>query len=255
MKEVVTKDNYKRKVLGRMITVCWALLLICFVVKIFGGNFFAFIGESKVVDYIINNVWLFIPYKFIFYFVATYLTFMIIFNHKYKALSAIMTIIMFSFKQFVNYNAIMRVLAFVIEFLCLIVIPIILKRKWYDLLYINIIVIIFQIVSLFVKNLSVFNFNTNEFVAYVYMLDYYIMVIMAYLYSKKGEISLMEIGIWFLSTDKTQLEAYKDILAKRKAKKQELLDIKNNKKKERITKKYDKTIAAVNNRIEKINKK
>ena len=49
--KVVTNDNYKQKVLQRMILVCWIILLICFVIKLFGGNFFAFVGSSPTRAY------------------------------------------------------------------------------------------------------------------------------------------------------------------------------------------------------------
>lgn len=38
-KEVVTEDNYKQIVLKRMIIICWVILFVCFIIKIFGGDF------------------------------------------------------------------------------------------------------------------------------------------------------------------------------------------------------------------------
>ena len=244
MKEVVTKDNYKRKVLGRMITVCWALLLICFVVKIFGGNFFAFIGESKVVDYIETNKYLLIIFQFVLYMIGTYPVMMTLHGGKHCKLSILVICIMFVFKQFIEVSSTLEIIATVVEFIGLILIPIILKNKWYKVLGVNILIVLFQIISMITKNISVLDFPYETVVGYVYMIDYYIMLYLMWLYSKKGEIDMGKIGIWFLSTDETQLNEYKKHLEAKKAKKKELID-----------KKYNKKIAAVDTRLEKVNSK
>lgn len=43
----ITKDNYREVVLKRSIIICWVLLAICLVIKIFGGNFFAIVCENE----------------------------------------------------------------------------------------------------------------------------------------------------------------------------------------------------------------
>ena len=231
--KVVTEDNYKQVVLKRMITLCWVLLGICFVVKIFGGNFFAFIGENETIEYLCR-VWYFrIPLHFIFYFFGTYLLCLILLNNKHKLLSVFSTIIMFTFKQLALINSIWVVISFIVEFFGLILLPILLKRKWYDVVFINILVVVYQVVAMITKNIAVENFPVNDVVGYIFMIDYYIMLFLTMLYSKKGEISIMQLGVWFLSKDTTQLEAYKGILKD----------------------KYEKKVARIDAKIEKINKK
>ena len=49
---VTTKDKYNR-VIKRSIILCWIALAICFIVKIFGGNFF----EIVIPLLICRNIW------------------------------------------------------------------------------------------------------------------------------------------------------------------------------------------------------
>lgn len=46
IKSKTTVENYKSVVLQRAILICWALLFVCFTVKIFGGNYFAIMVNS-----------------------------------------------------------------------------------------------------------------------------------------------------------------------------------------------------------------
>ena len=106
MKEVVTGDNYKQIVLKRMITLCWILLAVCFVIKLFGGNFFAFIGESKVAEYIANNLWLFSIVQFIFYFFGTYFVFSATYKDKHKIINITSIVLSYSIKLLSTLNII-----------------------------------------------------------------------------------------------------------------------------------------------------
>lgn len=48
LKSVTTSENYKAVVIRRTIFICWSLLLVCFAVKIFGGNYFEIAVKSSV---------------------------------------------------------------------------------------------------------------------------------------------------------------------------------------------------------------
>lgn len=227
--KVVTNDNYKQKVLQRMILVCWIILLICFVIKLFGGNFFAFVGESKIVEYIAYHLWAFIPIQFIFYALQSFLYFGIIFKCRRIKLSLLLTMICFSAKLCCILTGINIVFGFIVEFICLIIIPIIINpREWYMPVILNILILIYQTISTFTKNIGLIDFPYDNVVGYVFMIDYYIMLGLTLLYYKKGDFK-MTLGFWFLSKDKAQLEAYKQI----------------------VTKKYEKKIAKIDAKIEK----
>lgn len=244
MKEVVTKDNYKRKVLGRMITVCWTLLLICFVVKIFGGNFFAFIGESSIIEYIEQRWYLIKPIQCLFYMLQSLLFVSVLYDFKHKKFVIISSFVLAVIKNIIRLNAILMVIAFVLEFLFLILLPMIVSKKPLKVIVVNLLLVLFQMISLMTKNIGLVVLPTGTIVMYAFMIDYYIMLILMHLYFKLGGLNIMEWGFWFLSNDEAQLNEYKKHLEAKKAKKKELID-----------KKYNKKIAAVNTRIEKVNSK
>ena len=148
MKGVVTEDNYKRKSLGRAITLCWVLLIICFVVKLFGGNFFAYIDESEVVTFIINHYWLLLSVQFVFYMVQSYLFYNIMFKDKYNIIVFITSIIMFAFKSLIDLSTDLLWISYVVEFLGLIILPIILKQRWYMPILLNLALMLFQLMSI-----------------------------------------------------------------------------------------------------------
>lgn len=232
-KKVVTEDNYKQIVLKRMILVCWLLLIICFIIKIFGGNFFEFIGTSEVAEYINNVAYIRIPIQFILYFTQSYLFYMILFRNNHKIISIIASIIMFISKILIDINDIFIYISFIVEFIGLILLPIFMKEKWYNVILLNIAIIVFQLISMITKNTGIINFPYESIVGYVFMIDYYIMLVLTYLYSMKGDYIIMQIGFWFLSKDTTQLEAYKGLLKD----------------------KYEKKVAKIDAKIKKINEK
>lgn len=240
-KKVVTEENYKQIVLKRMIILCWILLLICFVIKIFGGNFFTFIGENDVANYIINNVYLLTGVQFIFYFIGTYVSLLIVFKDKFKKLNIIFVIIMFTSKALCNFGYIPEYLAMIIELIFLIVLPIIVNPKdWYFPIMFIIEIVIFQYISMFTKNIGLVNFPDNQLAGFVFMIDYYIMLFLSYLYLKKEKFVIMMLGILFLSNDKTQLEAYKKVLVDRHNAKITKLNDKHNAKVAKIDAKINK---------------
>ena len=98
---VVTEDNYKQVVLKRMIALCWVLLGVCFVVKIFGGNFFAFVGESEFIKWLSTNKILLGAVQFILYCVGTMLYFLTLFKNKHIIYCVVCTLITGILKQFV----------------------------------------------------------------------------------------------------------------------------------------------------------
>ena len=62
LKVATNEDNYKEIVLKRAINLCWFLLFVCFIIKIFGGNFFNIVCEKenfvKLCNYI-DSRWLY----------------------------------------------------------------------------------------------------------------------------------------------------------------------------------------------------
>ena len=212
-KEVVTEENYKRIVLKRMITLCWIFLFVCFIIKIFGGNFFQYIGESVFADTIRENWFLLNGFQLILYTIQSFLFFSTMIKGKTKQI-IIVTLVLFLFKGILNINPIMSLIALIIETLTLVLFPIICGVKPYKSIIMFCLLTLYQVISLITKNISIINFPVDTIVAYVYMIDYYIMLGLTYLYSRQGG-NFMDIGFLFLSKDKAQLEAYKNIVIKK----------------------------------------
>ena len=243
--KVVTEDNYKQVVLKRMITLCWVLLGICFVIKIFGGNFFAFVGESNFIKWLSESKILLGAVQFLLYCIGTMLYFLTLFKNKHILYCVLCTIITGVLKQFVDVADIFIYLSFVVEAIFVFLIPAIIKRKqWYNVIIMGILLLVFQAVSMFIKNIGITQFPYDDTVGFIFLIDYYIMLTLVYLYSIKGDIDFMKLGLFFLSKDATQLEAYKQVLTDN-----------HNKKVAKLNVKHDNKVAKVDARIEKINKK
>lgn len=217
---VVTKDNYKQIVLRRMIMICWILLAICFIVKIFGGNFFNIVCNNqrfiKVCTYIDNTFWYFIV-GFIFSYIGNLLLW---FSMK--------RMLKCSFKEFIILTLIILVLyiiqyifqsvgwlsiSLIMSIIKFILIPLfIFKINWKNVLIVNVFDIGFQLISSFTKGISISNtIYDSALIGLIFLIDYFIMITLLYLYSyntnKKGEYIMGFLGSWFLHKDIAELEA------------------------------------------------
>lgn len=195
-REVVTKDNYKQVVLKRAIILCWVLLGICFVVKIFGGNFFNIVCNNekfiKVCEYI-DNSWLYYLLGFISYNLTNYFLFKCTDtknkqNKLIKIISIIILQLYWVFKilfdlkivqiSFVVYS----ILDVSILYICLLLYS---KQPLRSLISMGI-MLLFSLVSALIKNISIIKvFTDNLVITFIFMIDYYIMFTLYYLYIKK----------------------------------------------------------------------
>lgn len=185
---VINEENYKVITIKRMIVLCWILLLICFVMKLFGASF-EFVLNSKIFDNISNNTIIMLLIQFLSYLFSTYMLVSIIYIHKANKNNIFISVIlMFTIKTLGAYNIISLVFGYICEFIFLIVLPICKNiKKWYIPIVANIIVMAFQLISLLIKNLGI-NFDINLLSSYIFMIDYYIMITLYYLYSKEGSL-------------------------------------------------------------------
>lgn len=193
--QVVTKDNYKQVVLKRMIAICWFILGLCFLVKIFGGNFFVIICENenfiKICDYI-ESSFLYYVIGYLNYVITHFIMFFYICPEtKIKSKQVLAFFICFSLlsltkiftaKLTATLNPLLcSLVEWAIAYLFFVLIS---KRKLkslFALVYIN----AFMIISMFVKNLSLTKIIADDVITtLIYMIDYYIMLIIIMLYSK-----------------------------------------------------------------------
>ena len=79
------------------------------------------------------------------------------------------------------------------------------KSKISEYLMVIILNIVYQMISLFIRNLGIQCSYYGLTISIIYMIDYYIMLIMTYLYLKKGDMTLCSIVHHFGSYLATKL--------------------------------------------------
>lgn len=215
----------KARLFRRAIVISWASLVLCFIIKIFGGNFFEIMCENPnykaLCDYADNHFWL----KFIIGFASTlYCQTMynlsIVKKYKYDKWQFILTIFC------VLLNCTVRLFysghwTIILDFLLFLILPMILLgknyKKYYNILIAWLLTFLFQVISLFVKNIGFVNVGETYFIGLIYSIDVYIMCFMYYLY-RNFKKECKEMGIlWgmFMGKDTDRLLKMK---AKREAK-------------------------------------
>lgn len=209
----------KIKLIKRLIILAWISLLICWVIKIFGGNYFQimvdnqrfislcnFIEENAVLNYSI--------YLSIFLLNRIIIGLTIIrqksFTKKQWFVIIPVLIICWIPKLFITD----MYLAFAYDLLVIcILIPMITTRaKLSRCILLFILDFAFQFISVEVKNLSLHQFVTNNFIiSIIYSIDKFIMIILSYLYANLLRKEGIGMGVFWeglISEEETQMEAY-----------------------------------------------
>lgn len=170
---------------------CWVLLSICIILKLFGAAMFAASSNNETFINFCN----YIQNSFLFYIVtplfnitSTCIFLMAVLKVKkpdwrwltpYIAYAILKTI-------FYKYN----ILFFILDILVIIIIPLLVDyHKWLRIIICVIINLSFQLVSMFLKLDHYKMFDDNLVVGIILSIDYYIMLILMWLYSidKKKE--------------------------------------------------------------------
>ena len=193
MKKIIEKfKSFYDDTYGKLITISWVLLALCLIIKLFGGNWFELNTEnSKFIDfclYVDNNMWLKMILACINYLLSGYISLCVILNvKKFNLKHALIFFPIMICKSIIGwYNSI---IAFVIDIIILLVITTLcnknLKRSIICFIFIN----AFMIITLLIRNVSFgfgkFNFNNSFVFQMLYQVDYYIMLILFYLYNAK----------------------------------------------------------------------
>lgn len=215
--EEITKEDYKPKLLKRMIILCWIVLGLCFIVKLFGGNFFNIVCQDErfinFCNYVQNSFWYyvvsFITSAITHYFIWSIMFDVSKFNKKQSIALSIIFIVTFIIQSIMNYYNLSNyiILMSVIRY---IIVPFVFKCNWKRILIVNVLDIIFQLIAMVTKNVNIMGFDDNVLVALIFMIDYYIMLILTWLYNNKIRIRRENMGMfggWFLHKPLAELEA------------------------------------------------
>ena len=194
--EVVTKENYREIVLKRAIISCWIILAICFVIKIFGGNFFAIVCTNekfiKVCEFIDNSI-IYYVIGFLTYSLTNVFLILTISDNKSlfcksNVLFLITTSLYWCFKLFINlgYIYVNIHIVTIIDLICLYLLLFVFTRKPLKSLIAIILMYAFTFLSVVVKNTGInHNIDDSTLISLIFMVDYYIMLILTFLYSIK----------------------------------------------------------------------
>ena len=189
----------KERYLKRVIIVCWIALGICFGIKLFGGNLFEIMCENenfiKVCEYADTHFWanylIYVPYSFVSLWFFTLSIMQDIKLSKRQFIVSLITIMIGTAIKLTNQN-----IGIVFDFWQFIIMPALFTirkpKKHWNILIANVLLIVFQVVSMFVKNIRI-GILTQEgvLISTIFSIDVLLMLILYYGYSnvirKKGE--------------------------------------------------------------------
>lgn len=181
------KDKYKT-----LIKCCWVVLLCCFVVKLLGGNYFETkVFNQKLIEIFSSKYSFILEFilSVIIYTIGTSLYVLAILKTKiFKNKQLIIPIVIFMFSivkaLFYKYSVLM---AFIEIFVVIIMPMFYIGKRWYRSIIGYLLLTVFQIISLLTKNFAIKVIDENFLIALIFSIDYYIMIVLYYLYSIKEE--------------------------------------------------------------------
>lgn len=189
------------KVVKRAIILCWVMLIVCLIIKLFGGNWFGIICYNKhfiyICEIIDKSVITQDIFAFIVYIPSSIFSMLAITNcpkpnvkQFFVVLSAVCLI------WFSQYIA--RIVKLIIEPIIFSVLPFIvkcvetnfcdikenIKQTWYRGFLGYLLILVFQIISLVTRGMVIKLIPDNTLIATILAVDYYIMIVLYYLYVK-----------------------------------------------------------------------
>lgn len=188
------------KAVKRAIIICWIMLIVCFIIKLVGGNWFEIICDNKhfinVCSYIDNHLVLKYIIAFITYLLSSY--FIILACSLLPKPNWKQIIIVFSALTFVWASQfILPIIKNILEVINTFALPIILnsfkrisletrpiKKTWYLGIIGCILIFVFQLLSLITRNIGIKYIDNSTLISIILMLDYYIMIMLYFLYIK-----------------------------------------------------------------------
>ena len=202
-KLTITKDNYKEVVLRKSIITCWVLLIICFIVKICGGNFFNISCDNErfvnFCNYIDKTIIKYVMY-YISFITQTILMYRLInpigFVTKRKhILFLIICSVIWCLKLLIE-NINLKIPLFLLDIIDLIAMFVLLysfTKKFKRTIIAIMLLFIFPFISAITKNIGLSGVITDSyFITTCFIIDMYIMLILACKYAKLNYIRRMK---------------------------------------------------------------
>lgn len=195
------KRSKVMKAVKRAIILCWAMLIACFIIKLFGGNWFEIICNNEHFIYICAYIDNHIPIRdliaFPLYVSSTFLVFIsssfIEKPTKKQTIFILISIFAMWAMHYLSYLA--KIITEMVVFVCIPTavnliekrdkrVSEVIKHTWYKGIIGCALNLTFQTISLLTKNVGIKITDSNFLVSIILMIDYYIMVVLYYLYIK-----------------------------------------------------------------------
>lgn len=172
---------------GMLIVVSWAVLLLCLIIKLFGGNWFELWWENdnfiSFCNYVETKTWLKMVIACLIYLGSGYFIISVFINRKMNLkLMAIFYPIMIIKSVVGWYNT---TIAFILDLIILLGLTTYFNKNIKRNLICYVLLFLLQLVSILIRNVSI-DFNTNSLIqTYLIQVDYYLMILLFYLYTFK----------------------------------------------------------------------
>lgn len=214
----------KARLLRRAIVISWITLALCFLVKIFGGNFFEIMCESEnykvLCEYADSHFWT----KIVIGYISSMLC-------EALYLLAILERYRLSIKEFIITSIVVLIsciaqiffvkYSFITDIIMMFGLPVYFLgkqyKKYWQVLIAWLLTFLFQFISLITKNISLVKVSDTLFIGIIYMIDLYLMCLLYYLYRnyQKEQNDMGFLWVMFAGKPVDKLKAMK---AKREAK-------------------------------------
>ena len=181
------------------------MLVACFAIKIFGGNWFEVVCTNehflKICDFIEGNPFVYVPLSFFVYVLpATFIMLSVCKTPKPNKNKLLTIVVCMGFLWACSWFA--ESIKPILEIVLICVLPIVvglmcekkptakevIKKNWYRGILANVLIFIFQLLSLLTKNIGIKTLNDNLVLTYMFLIDYYIMATLFYLNTLEKEI-------------------------------------------------------------------
>lgn len=204
------KDKYRI-----LIITCWTLLIVYSIIKIFGGNYFELMSSSdnfiSFSAYVDSNIWLKRTIACINTIITGYFVLCAVLRQKcLKWYHTLIFVAISVTKSLLQWGY--QVVGYILDIVGMIIFPIIIntKDKWLERISRpiigSILLILFQILSMFLANIALFKFNAvGTLEALLYSLEVYFCIMLYYFYSnnrKENEDGIL--GLVFRSNRRNQ---------------------------------------------------
>lgn len=216
MDKIGLTKQVKARLLKRLIIVSWISLLICVVIKLAGFDVFNAICKNKriisICNYVDNNLFIRSCIGSITSLIGLFLMYLSMlgklnFNKK-EWIIFVPTVICCSFIKFYTK---LELVADIVE--CFILPMIFIGKKYWryiNTLIVNLANIVFQLISMYIKDVRYRVFDDNTLISLTLLIDMYVMLLLYYLYiNLRGGKIMGGFFTWFFCNNVSKLENFR----------------------------------------------